>query len=84
MTTAHKDKVTVSHWNYRVMKTVMGSGEILHGIHEVYYIDGEPSSYSSTEAVVGWDEDLAYGNTILDNMRKALDKPVLTVEDFKK
>ena len=70
-------------WNHRVMKI----GDV-YGIHEVHYKKGKPSSYTvnsmKPEAFVE-DEDsrpLQDLRWTLEQMLKALDKPILTPKDF--
>jgi hypothetical protein len=81
----------VGTWNYRVIELVTplndpsGSIDMFRAIHEVHYDDdGCPVGYSATPATVGW--DLSEGEdapiAILDRMREALVKPVLTDRDF--
>jgi len=71
------------HWNYRAIR--FGSGEDSHvAIHEVHYQDGIPVAYSETPAVVLWsvEEPDGTGLAILDRMREALVKPVLSDSEF--
>jgi hypothetical protein len=71
-----------SHWNYRVIEREL-DGETWRGIHEVYYRDGEPKSYTAEAVDVSWlVADEVDGATVLDRMREALGKPVLTSADF--
>jgi hypothetical protein len=78
-------------WNYRVIELVTplndpsGATDVYRAIHEVHYeSDGRPVAYSATPATIGWDpsegEDAPFA--ILDQMRTALAKPVLTAQDF--
>lgn len=78
-------------WNYRViervtpLKTPSGATDVYRAIHEVHYeSDGRPVAYSEHPATIGWDP--AEGNdaplAILDRVREALTKPVLTEQDF--
>lgn len=78
-------------WNYRViervtpLKTQPGATDVYRAIHEVHYeSDGRPVAYSEDPATIGWDP--AEGDdaplAILDRMREALTKPVLTEQDF--
>lgn len=67
------------HWNYRVMHTVE-EGEDVFSIVEVYYDDGAMIGYSDP-VHVSTNDDL---KLMLDLMQKALDKPTLTPEDFRK
>lgn len=73
-------------WNYRVIgRKVEGFGEDDHeelGIHEVYYTrSGKPQMYSESPIppVGGSIKEL---RSDLQRMLLALDKPVLTAEDF--
>ncbi len=78
----------MTHWNYRVIRfeEVFKNEEVAtisFAIHEVYYhVDGKPSLYGECAAVVLWNEG-ENGLDILDMMREAFEKPVLTPEDFK-
>ncbi len=74
----------MTHWNYRVIRFFVDESPH-YAIHEVFYgDDGKPSSYGENPAVAmwEWDEDVS-GIVILDMMREAFKKPVLTPEDFK-
>ena len=55
-------------------------------IHEVYYDDdGKPTSYGENPAAIVWDvatNDNVTAREILQNMKQALDKPVLVETDF--
>ena len=70
------------HWNHRVVDlTSENEGEPLFAIREVYYEDngmptrhGEPSVMSETKEGLNW---------VLDQMKAALDQPVLKPEDFR-
>lgn len=72
--------------NYRVLEFVAEDGEAWRSVHEVYCVDGVPSGYSEHPAAVVWDTDK--GDTaapvILERMREALSKPVLTNYDFRR
>lgn len=74
----------MSHWNYRVIEFVSPEGETWRAIHEVHYCDGvSPTSYSIDAATVIEDEGAREGMSwVLDRIREALDKPVLTKRDF--
>jgi len=78
-------------WNYRVIERVTpsitqpGAMDVYRAIHEVHYeSDGHPIAYSAQPTTIGWDP--AEGDeaplAILDRMREALTKPVLTEQDF--
>ena len=67
----------MSTWNHRVMVTLDSGGDPWFEIHEVHYDDnGVPRLYSENEAKVsGFDEkELLW---LLEQMRKAVEKPVL-------
>jgi hypothetical protein len=72
------------HWNYRVLEFATPDGEVWRAIHEVHYDDGKPVCYSVQPAVVLWDveEGSDAPAAILERMREAVSKPVLTVRDF--
>jgi len=65
-------------WNYRVIEI-----DGVRGMHEVYYYDPDDKVEFYTESPVRllWEpsEDPQW---ILDKMKEALDKPVLTPKDF--
>lgn len=72
-----------SHWNYRVIEhlsPIEGEPPFFQ-IHEVYYTDSVPHSYTVNGANVGGetkDEMLA----VLERMKNALDKPLLKATQF--
>ncbi len=73
-------------WNYRVIEFVDPKEGQWRAIHEVYYDDnGKPEGYTAIPAQLlafhdsGESRDLRW---ILDRMREALDRPVLTERDF--
>jgi len=72
-------------WNYRVMEFVEGS-ETWREIREVHYDKGVPTGYSAVSADVSWNPNDGDNDStpmaILDRMREALSKPVLTPKDF--
>lgn len=74
-------------WNYRVIEFVDSDGSPWRAIHEVHYEGDIPVSYRENPAVVmssddgGNEANLAW---VLDRMREALQKPVLTEKDFRK
>ena len=74
-----------STWNYRVISFRHGE-DAWCAIHEVYYDNGVPKAYSSEPAVVMWDPEEGDGTgcQVLDRMKEALGKPVLTEKDFRK
>lgn len=72
-------------WNYRVI-AFEHDGETVHALHEVFYTaDGKPDMYSKYPAGISW--NAAGGNAealaVLERMREALTKPVLTPLDFR-
>lgn len=68
-------------WNHRVIQHEE-NGETWRAIHEVYYDgDGVPWAYTENPTPVQWSEGDA-PNWILDQMRKALEAPVLREADF--
>ncbi len=68
-------------WNYRLVKRTWG-GEVLYGIHEVYYDDqGEPESITGDPVGVS-EESKGDIMTTLRYMEQALTMPTLNYEDF--
>jgi hypothetical protein len=68
-------------WNYRVIET-KSEGETSWAIHEVYYYpDGSFMGCTENPVSVDWVEG-DDPRAILDMMRLALEKPVLTDADF--
>jgi hypothetical protein len=77
----------MTHWNYRVIRFGINSSysedEAHFAIHEVHYNDdGTPRAYAEFAARMIWN-DGENGLDVLDMMREAFAKPVLTEEDFK-
>jgi hypothetical protein len=74
-------------WNYRVIEFVTVL-ETWREIREVHYDSGVPVGYSAVPADVSWfPNDVDNDSTpiaILDRMREALSKPVLTAKDFER
>lgn len=70
-------------WNYRVIQTNHAeTGITTFGIHEVFYgADGSARAFTSKEVGVVADTVDEIGQ-VLDRMREALAKPVLTPTDF--
>jgi hypothetical protein len=71
-------------WNYRVI-AFEHDGETTHALHEVFYTaDGRPDMYTKHPVGVIWDasEGNAAALVVLERMREALAKPVLTPRDF--
>jgi len=77
----------MSYWNYRVIKQrnkihKMGNGASLtihdtYAIHEVYYNDEGTISASTQNPPAVEGDSMEEVRTILKNMSKALEKPVL-------
>lgn len=63
-------------WNYRVLKTVVSEDEVYYSIHEVYYQGDKIHSYSEYP-IEPLGDTLAELLIDIDNIKKALDKPVL-------
>lgn len=79
-------------WNYRLMKhTHVGSDgqtETWLAMHEVYYKDSSVKDLTVTSAEVGYTdavrvvgENIDEVRMVLENMLKALDKPILEYKD---
>ena len=70
------------HWNHRVVDmTDANGGDPLFEIREVYYEDnGMPTGYGEPSVM---SESIEGLNWVLDQMKAALDQPVLKPEDFK-
>lgn len=75
-------------WNYRVIETVLADGDetvTRHAIHEVYYADDKPSSYSVEPT---FPESFSEEDTppnlrlVLNRMLEALAQPMLRPSDF--
>ncbi len=60
-------------WNYRVIEFHSDDETGWRAIHEVYYVDGVPKSYSEHPASVVWDigERNASALSTLERMREA-------------
>jgi 23S rRNA A2030 N6-methylase RlmJ len=74
----------LSHWNYRVLERETESGGNVQAIYEVYYDEnGDPVGHTQKPATAQIDtefesrEDL---KEILQAMKQAADKPVLTYD----
>jgi len=67
-------------WDYRAIAKEY-SGEVMFGIHEVYYEDGVPTMCTENAVEVAGDT-LADLSQTLKWMRKALRKPILNYADF--
>jgi hypothetical protein len=67
-------------WNYRIVRIDCGD-EITYGIHEVYYDDGIPTSYTNNPVgCIG--SNLEELNESFSHMSLAFNKPTLTERDF--
>ena len=72
-------------WNYRVIEFATGTDDAYQEIHEVYYDEADrPTAYGANPAIVSWDasEGADTPIRILEKMKIALGKPVLTEHDF--
>ena len=71
-----------SYWNYRLFACAKGE-ETWVEIREVHYVDGTAKGYSATAATLSADDtdSLLW---MLDKIREAATKPVLTEQDFGK
>lgn len=73
----------MNHWNYRVIKTHdKEHDEVSYGIHEVYYDELDIPANATEKPVRIECESLEGLEETLEKMRIALDKTVLTDEDF--
>jgi hypothetical protein len=71
----------MSHWNHRVLRRG-GPGERIFGVYEVYYDDDNQPRYCTSNPVGVVGETKAEMLELLDQMRDALDDPILRYEDF--
>lgn len=70
-------------WNHRVVRTVSRDGEVLLALHEAFYAEGAEVPESITEepvAVLG--DDISGLRWTLENMLRALEKPILSYDDY--
>mgnify|MGYP001235108570 CR=1 FL=1 len=68
-------------WNHRVLAHKDGEDWFFQ-IHEVYYNDeGKPISYTTNAISVGA-ESIKDIKWVLKEMKKSLEKPILSVENF--
>jgi hypothetical protein len=80
-------KNKMSHWNYRIVKAPAWLDEFTYSICEVYY-DDEGVPMSRTEPVRLFSESDEDGEGLselwmtIELMRQALEKPILTDDDF--
>jgi hypothetical protein len=83
----------MSSWNYRIVKSRVGS-QVRYGIHEVYYTaKGKPVTYTADAIAIDvFNQEMTRPSKAealttllvqLELMREAFDKPVLTSADFK-
>lgn len=73
-------------WNHRVLWFITAT-ESWYAVHEVYYDENDkPVAYREGPSAVQWpvEEGEAMGAEILEQMGKALTKPVLLASDFYK
>ena len=71
-----------SHWNCRIIRRVYPNGEILYGIHEVYYQNGKPFN-CTMEPKAGINESPVELKEYLGMLMKAFDAPILDYETLK-
>lgn len=70
-------------WNYRILASKDGLGYSYFEIHEVYYNKkGIPDRYTVHPVTVGSEEGHEGIKWVLDNMAKALDRPILDMDKF--
>ena len=62
-------------WNYRVLAHEIG-GELYFKLHEVYYKDNIPKSYTSDSATFSSETSDGLG-LMMNKMQEALQKPIL-------
>lgn len=72
----------MSSWNYRVVRKRTATGEIVFGIHEVYYDGSGNPAFCSDGSIEPGGESIRDLRANLTNMLKALNKPILKFEDF--
>jgi hypothetical protein len=73
----------LGHWNYRVIKDHNSTDEDpFYHIHEVYYDEDDGSIRNCTSPVEVCAESVDGLRWVLSSMLAALDKPVLTDNDF--
>lgn len=75
-----------SHWNYRLIRfTAPNDLDSWVAIHEVHYTDNQPAGYSESPVNVMWTASEGgpeVGAEIIAKMKTALEKPILSVQDF--
>lgn len=69
-------------WNHRVVRRIFPDGEILFGIHEVFYNDDGQPDMVTDDAVRVLGDDIDDLEQTLKWMRKALGQPILEYSDF--
>jgi hypothetical protein len=75
------DKQETMSWNYRILAENDAGEQTWYEIREVYYKNGEPSFYSLERAGPGG-HSIAEILMDLDKMRDAVEKPILSLENF--
>lgn len=69
-------------WDYRVVRKKQQNGEIVFGIHEVYYDKHGNPEYCSNSSMEPSGESVRQLHSDLHFMAKAFNKPILKYEDF--
>lgn len=69
-------------WDYRVVRKKLPNGEVVFGIHEVYYDKHKNPQYCSNGPMEPTGESIRELRAELARMLKALEKPILKHEDF--
>ena len=69
----------MSNWNHRVLAS-NEEGYLYYQIHEVYYTDGIPTSYTKNAVSIGCGEIEGLLWT-LDSMKECIKKPILWAGD---
>ena len=71
-------------WNFRVMRNGRHPEEVTYGIHEVYYTDnGDINGWSMNPSAIETSETPDALRWFLEEMTKAMDKPILDYETGK-
>jgi hypothetical protein len=63
-------------WNHRILAHKQEDGSVYLSIHEVYYTNGIPDSYTLNPITIG-SEDLKGIKWTLNRMKECLKKPIL-------
>lgn len=66
-------------WNYRVLATE-GEEDVYLQIHEVYYKDDKPISYTKNPISIGG-EEIQNIKWVLNKIEECLEKPILWGDD---